>query len=257
MVPSRESLCLSAPLRHWVQNGNYEQQLPMSGFKFIPRPYTCFCNLAKQWSKRTSQRRCCMLHAALANSDSSCVPQVVCIPYFTILLVGEEYTVSLSSLLAIASFLVCFLFLRLKTMNKSCLGRISYRRVRSGTQGRNMEAAPEAEAIEEHWLLVCSVCFLIHLKPTCLGNCTAMVGQLLLHQSAIKETFTDQSNGGISSFLFPPVSSWQPTLAIASALPACQWESCLLVSGIHLTLFSEPGYKVGLATAALQWSTHF
>lgn len=69
-------------------------------------------------------------------------------------------------------------------MTKRSLGRTRFitvysqpsRAVRSGTQGKDLEAGTEAEALDGHCLLACLVCFLLQPSPTCLGIVLPMVG---------------------------------------------------------------------------------
>jgi hypothetical protein len=111
----------------------------------------------------------------------------------------------------------------------------SSRGVRSGTQGRNLDAGTEAETIEGHCLLTCSPwllhCFLIQSRPTCLGDCTAHDGLGISTSVGNQENIHRQFDRVIW-FVFLAVSSRQLRLPIIVTLSVCQWESCEVMSSL-------------------------
>jgi hypothetical protein len=66
----------------------------------------------------------------------------------------------------------------------------SWRRVRAGKEGRNLEANDEAENMGEmllpSFLTVCSICFLTSPRITCSGSALPKMGWALLHQLIMK-----------------------------------------------------------------------
>jgi hypothetical protein len=63
----------------------------------------------------------------------------------------------------------------------------SPREVKAGTKGRNLETRTEAEAMEEYYLLVCSICLPIHYRTICPKVVPFTVGWALSHQSSMKK----------------------------------------------------------------------
>lgn len=79
--------------------------------------------------------------------------------------------------------------------------------VRVGTQGRNLEAETEVEAIEGHCLLACSSCFLVAPRTANPGVALPTVNWALPHQLSIRKCImhlpTGQASGGIFSVEVP------------------------------------------------------
>jgi hypothetical protein len=66
----------------------------------------------------------------------------------------------------------------------------SLREVKAETEGKNLEAGTEAEAMEELCLLACFqtyIFYLIQLRLTCLGMTLPIIGQALPRQLGIKK----------------------------------------------------------------------
>lgn len=84
----------------------------------------------------------------------------------------------------------------INTMTKSNLGgkgliwlivdSPSSREVRTGTEGRGLEAGSRSETLEEHCSLACSACFLIPPKIICPWVALSTVDRDLWYQSLIK-----------------------------------------------------------------------
>lgn len=72
-----------------------------------------------------------------------------------------------------------------------------------GTQGRNLEAETEVEAVEGHCLLACSSCFLVAPRTANPGVALPTGSWVLPHQLSIRECITSfpagQAGGGIFS----------------------------------------------------------